>query len=286
MTVRRPVVRWHGGKFLLAPKIIAYFPAHRVYVEPFGGGGSVLLRKPRAYAEIYNDLDGEVVALFRILRSGRAADFIEALRLTPFSRDEFNAAYEPADDDFERARRLVVRSFMGFGSDGHNLKSGRTGFRAQSSRSGTTPAMDWANFPASLQQAVERLRGVVIENRDATAVMLAHDGWQTLHYVDPPYVLETRSKLGHGHYAHEMSLDDHAALLETLKGLAGIVVLSGYAHPLYEAALRGWMRVEIKAMAAGALPRTEVLWINPRGALDDLFSSGTRQLETCYGAPA
>ncbi|MDH3195533.1 MAG: DNA adenine methylase [Hyphomicrobiales bacterium] len=91
----RPVLRWHGGKWRLAPWIMAQFPPHRVYVEPFGGAASILLRKPRTYAEIYNDLDSDVVNLFRVLRSNRASELIEALRLTPFARAEFEAARPP-----------------------------------------------------------------------------------------------------------------------------------------------------------------------------------------------
>ncbi len=112
----RPVLRWFGGKWKLAPWILSHFPAHRVYVEPFGGAGSVLMRKPRSYCEVYNDIDCEVVNLFRVLRDpGQAARLIADLELTPFSRDEFIAAYEPAEDPAELARRLVMRSFMGFG---------------------------------------------------------------------------------------------------------------------------------------------------------------------------
>lgn len=259
MTVTRPVLRWHGGKWLLAPWIIEHFPSHQVYVEPFGGAASVLMRKPRSYAEIYNDLDGDVVNLFRVLRSDRADDLVNAIRLTPFSRDEFTQAYEAADDDFGRARRLIIRSFMGFGSNGHNKI---TGFRANSNRSGTTPAHDWANYPDSLVKVVSRLDGVTIENRDARLVMVQQDALSTLHYVDPPYVMATRSDAG-ADYAHEMNDADHGLLLDCLRDLSGMVVLSGYPHPLYDAALSSWRRVERAAMADGAKPRTEVLWINP-----------------------
>mgnify|MGYP000205820787 CR=1 FL=1 len=127
----RPVLRWHGGKWLLAPWIIEHFPPHRVYVEPFGGAASVLLRKPRSYGEVYNDLDEDVVNLFRVLRSDRAGELVEALRLTPFARREFNDAYAPTDNELELARQLIVRSFMGFDSAGHNRDNGRTGFRAR-----------------------------------------------------------------------------------------------------------------------------------------------------------
>lgn len=266
----RPVLRYHGGKWLLAPWVIQHFPPHRIYVEPFGGAASVLLRKDRAYAEVYNDLDDDVVTLFRVLRE-RPADLVDALRLTPFSRTEHVLASTLAEDPIERARRLVVRSFMGFGSNGHNIKR-KTGFRANSSRSGTTPSRDWHNYPDQLGEIVGRLRGVTIENRDAVEVMQAHDGGETLHYVDPPYLPETRSLKNPydltyaGMYAHEMTAADHERLLSALRGLAGMVVLSGYPSPLYDDALAGWLRVDRKALADGARERTEVLWINPAAA--------------------
>lgn len=267
--VTRPVLRWHGGKWKLAPWILAHFPPHRVYVEPFGGAASVLMRKERSYAEVYNDLDCEVVNLFRLLRDERAAaQLTELLRLTPFSRDEFEESYADTDDQVERARRMVVRSFMGFGSDGVNSEW-RTGFRANSNRSGTTPAHDWKNYAEVLTFAVERLRGVIVENRDAREVMSAHDGPNTLHYVDPPYVHSTRSqksrRKGNGGvaaYRHEMTDANHAELLDYLKTLAGAVVVSGYPHPLYDQVLAGWHRTEAHALADGARARTEVLWIN------------------------
>lgn len=256
---RRPVLRWHGGKWILAPWIIGHFPSHRVYVEPFGGAGSVLMRKPRAYAEIWNDLDGEVVNLFRVLRSEQADTLVSRLRLTPFSRTEFEEAYQYTDDVVERARRLIIRSFMGFSSNGHNRP---TGFRANSNRSGTTPAHDWINYPDSLLQVVERLSGVTVESKDAKAVMAQHDGVDALHYVDPPYVFETRADAA-SDYAHEMTDEDHAELLVFLRGLSGMVILSGYPCGLYDEALPDWRRVERKALADGAAERTEVLWINP-----------------------
>lgn len=258
-TPERPVLRWHGGKWLLAPWIISHFPKHRVYVEPFGGAGSVLMRKDPAYAEIWNDLDGDVVNLFRVLRSEEASELVRLLRLTPFARTEFDIAYLPDLTPIEKARRLVIRSFMGFGSNGHNRV---TGFRANSNRSGTTPAHDWVNYPDSLETVIERLSGVTIENKDALAVMAQHDGAETLHYVDPPYVFATRADLSKD-YAHELSDDDHGELLVFLRGLAGMVVLSGYPSALYDDALPGWHRVEKEALADGASKRIEVLWLNP-----------------------
>lgn len=243
---------------MLAPWIISHFPKHRVYVEPFGGAGSVLMRKPRTYAEVWNDLDGDVVNLFRVLRSEQSARLVEEIRLTPFARDEFNISYDETTDPVERARRLCLRSFAGFGSNGHVRK---TGFRANSNRSGTTPAHDWINYPDALEAVIERVAGVVIENRDASQVMAAHDSPETLHYVDPPYVAATRDP--GKDYAHEMDDDDHGALLVFLRGLDGMVVLSGYPSDEYDAALHDWKRVEREALADGASKRTEVLWLNP-----------------------
>jgi DNA adenine methylase len=259
----RPVLRWHGGKWLLAPWIISHFPPHRVYVEPYGGAGSVLMRKPRSYAEVWNDLDDCVVNLFRILRSDQAHELVRRLRLTPFSRAEFDETSGPfPEDPMEAARHLVMRSFMGFGSNAHGRS---TGFRANSNRSGTTPAHDWTNYPDALVAIIERLSGVVIENKDAQKLMVQQDGPDTLFYVDPPYVWATRGD-DSPDYVHEMDNDAHEALLAFLKTLAGMVVLSGYPHPMYDQALCNWRRVERKALADGARERTEVLWINPQAS--------------------
>lgn len=272
----RPVLRYHGGKWRLAPWIIWHFPPHRVYVEPFGGAASVLLRKPRTYAEVYNDKWGEIVGLFRVLRDAElAAELRRRLDLTPFARDEFapinEASFQAIEDPVERARLLIFRSFAGFGSNAHALTR-KTGFRGNSSRSGTTPAHDWANYPATIDAFVDRLRGVVIENRDAALIMVQHDSAETLHYVDPPYVHSTRSMakpydLEYGGYAFEMSDAEHEALGAVLRDLKGMVVLSGYRSPLYDEIFHDWQRIECRAMADGARDRTECLWLN-RAAID------------------
>lgn len=269
VALTRPPLRYHGGKWRLAPWIIAHFPAHRTYVEPFGGGASVLLRKPRAYAEVYNDLDGEVVNLFSVLRGAdSAARLCAAIRLTPFARVEFEGAYLADADPVERARRLVVLSHMGFGTAAmrqtRNGRRQRTGFRGNTTRSGTTPAGDWTGMPAVLAAVADRMRGVVVENRPAATVAQAHDGPATLHYVDPPYPHSTRGQSSRWNYVHEMGDDDHRDLAAVLRRLRGAVVLSGYACPLYDLELYpDWRRFERAVHADGARDRTEVLWLNP-----------------------
>ncbi|MBB3979096.1 DNA adenine methylase [Rhizobium azooxidifex] len=273
MTPVLPPLRWHGGKWL-APWIISHFPQHRVYVEPFGGGASVLLRKQRAYAEVYNDLDEQAVNLFRVLQDGAAAErLVAALEVTPFARSEYELGWEITDEPLEMARRLIIRSFMGFGSHAHaDMGQGHrtTGFRANSNRSGSTPAHDWARYPFRLASIVERMRGVVIERRPALQVMQTHDGADTLHYVDPPYLPETRGRKNvydaKHQYRDELTVSDHEELLDALRVLNGMVVLSGYPAALYDDALSDWMRVERQALADGARPRIEVLWINPNCA--------------------
>jgi DNA adenine methylase len=261
MKPTRPLIRYHGGKWRLAPWVIQHFPPHRVYVEPFGGGGSVLLRKPRSYAEVYNDLDGDIVNLFQMARDD-GERLARVCELTPFARAEFEESYQPTDDPLERARRTLIRGYMGFGSAGATGQP--TGFRANSNRSGTTPAHDWMNYPDCLRQVIQRLRGVVIENRDAVACMRQHDGPQTLHYVDPPYVHDTRSlRTRAPAYRYEMTDGQHELLSSALRTLSGMVVISGYRCDLYDDLYAGWPRIDRLAYADGARERIESLWLSP-----------------------
>jgi DNA adenine methylase len=281
--VTRPALRYHGGKWKLAAWIQLFFPSHRIYVEPFGGGASVLLRKPRAYGEIYNDLNGEVVNVFKMLRD-RGPELQQMLALTPFARAEFELSYEPSSDPLEQARRTISRSFMGFGSAAATGE--KSGFRANSNRSGTTPAHDWANFAEAVPALVARMQGVVIENRDAMAMLVQHDSPTTLHYCDPPYVHSTRSGKVRGTvqsgrstgkaYKHEMDDAAHREFALVARSLEGMVVLSGYPCALYNELFSDWERHERPAFADGARERTEVVWLNP--ACSSALQSGRADL--------
>lgn len=253
----------------MADWIISYFPKHRVYVEPFGGGASVLVQKQRSYAEVYNDKWDVVVNVFQCLRDPEISEQLKkSLELTPFARTEFNSAFghKPRHQaDLEAARLCILRSFAGFGSASTNGEYA-TGFRCNSNRSGTTPAHDWANYPTHIRAFVKRLQGVVIENREASEVIAQHDGLETLFYIDPPYPHSTRNmQRGNAAYAVEMTDDQHRELAEQLHAVKGFVILSGYACKLYDEELYfKWHRVEKKHRADGARLRTEVLWINDR----------------------
>lgn len=277
MTITAPVIRYHGGKFRLASWVIEHFPPHQVYVEPFGGAAGVLMQKPRSHGEVYNDLDGDIVNLFRVLQGTESrAALTELLILTPYARDEFDLAWEHTDEPVERARRTVIRAQMGFGSAG--ASKGTTGFRIDCYRQYGTAQQLWARYPEQLATIGQRLAGVLIENRPAIDIMLAHDSAQALHYVDPPYMHDTRVRGAQKgrYYRHELDDEQHAELLATLNKLQGMVVLSGYPSELYAKALEGWTMNTTSARISagrGGDTRTECLWINP-ACMDALHSRG------------
>lgn len=254
--ILRPALRYHGGKYMIASWIISHFPDHKVYVEPFAGAASILLRKPRSYAEIYNDLDGEIVNVFKVLRD-HGKRLKKMLELTPFSREEYFASYGQTEDPIERARMTIIKSFMGFGSDSIKNKSG---FRSNSNRSGTTPAHDWKNYADKISMLTERLGGVVIENLPAEMIIKRFDTPQTLFYIDPPYLHSTRTKAKR--YKYEMTDEDHIRLAGQLKSVKGKVIISGYASSLYDELYRDWHREEKMTFADGAKKRKECIWLN------------------------
>lgn len=262
--VTRPLLRYHGGKWKMAPWIQQYFPPHVTYVEPFGGGASVLLRKEPSDCEVYNDLDARIVGLFRVLRNPAMAEELHRrLALTPYARVELDDSYVDSDDPVEQARKVIVRSMMGHGSRGATSVH-RTGFRT-TRRERFSASHDWVSYVDSVPRLVRRLRSVIIEQRQAAEVIQAYDDRTTLHYVDPPYPHSTRSsKVWQRAYLHEMSDNDHRDLASVLHSVQGMVVVSGYPSALYDSELYvGWERHERRAYADGRQPRTEVIWMNP-----------------------
>lgn len=262
-TPTRPALRYFGGKWRLAPWIISHFPAHRTYVEPFGGAASVLLRKVPAAVEVYNDLDDELVEFFNVLRCPRLArELRRRLRCTPYARTELAGAYvpAPAGDRVERARRLVIRSMQSFHP--RAVFGIPTVF---SSRGSHSPAASWAAYAEALPALAHRLRSVVVENRQARDLIAAHDSASTLFYVDPPYVRSTRTSTEI--YRHELADPDHRALLTQLASVKGFVALSGYGSDLYRDLLPGWQaRTKSARVSNSRLERVEVLWLSPRTA--------------------
>lgn len=269
--MNHPLIRYHGGKFRLADWIISHFPKHETYVEPFGGGASVLLSKSPSRMEVYNDLDNDVVNFFEVLRDQPSAiELAKQIELTPYSRTEFLNARADTDCKIEKARRLVIRAQMGFGSAG--ATKGNTGFRLDTARGGSDIVTIWQRQPKIIIQAAARLKKVLIENRDAIKVIQDHDRIDTLFFVDPPYVLDTRN-MGGKAYKHELTNADHEQLVGVLLNCKGKVILCGYDHPIYQRLK--WKKI-LKSVAAagqsGSVLREEILWINPQAENQgDLF---------------
>ncbi len=265
-TIKRPPLRWYGGKFRLAPWVISHFPEHANYVEVFGGAAGVLLRKQRSKVEVYNDLDQQVVNFFSILRDPASrARLISLVDLTPFSRDEFELSYEASADPVEAARRFCVRCFMGHGTCSID-PADSNGFRSCDVRAGKSYAREWSGVPAAISAAADRLQGVTIENLDFRRLIPKFDSPETLFYIDPPYLMGTRASGGKG-YVHEMDAEAHRQLSWLLNKAQARVCISHYPHPFYDELYPSdrWNKTS-KATTAngqrGAVPRTECLWMN------------------------
>lgn len=264
--ISRPPVRYYGGKWRLASWIIQYFPPHITFVEPFCGAASILFRKEPSKFEVINDLNGEVVNFFDVLRS-RPEDLIRAIQLTPFSREEHKRAHDREGNPLERARRFYIRSRQSFGAGEGKYN---TGWRFQANnRRGTSVIGEW-NDTDHLWEAARRLKQVQIECDEALRVIQRFDMPETLFYVDPPYLFETRYS-DEERYAHEMSVEDHCQLAESLRRVEGKVILSGYSSPLYQELYPDWTVVSKQTVTNGNNPATEYLWISPNASkLSDL----------------
>jgi len=279
-SLERPLLRYFGGKWQLRHWIISHLPAHRFYAEPFAGAASVLLGKePAVKGEILNDLNGDVVNLFRVMQGREtSAELMRMLDWTPYAQAELIASREPSEDPVERARRMLVRSFMGIAGSGGRATA--SGFRMgnvdlsrldqEGKRTFRNCARDWRNWKDQLGVIRERLSEVMIYQRDAIEFIGLMDNPECLLYVDPPYHHDTRSAT---RYAVEFA--DHAGLVARLLECKAMVVLSGYRCDAYEPLeAAGWQRIEKDYRANMSLARrTECLWKSPncaRGA--DLFN--------------
>lgn len=268
-----PPFAYFGGKTILAERIVATFPAHRTYVEPFAGSLAALLAKPVALIEVVNDLDRELVTFWRVLRE-RPEELVRVCALTPHARAEYEASKQrPATlDDLELARRVWTKLAQGRGGTLRN-----TGWRHFVDPHGTNRSMGGylASYVDRMAGIAERLSEVSLECKPALEVIEAYGAHpDALIYADPPYLAGTRSGTN---YACEMpSAADHRVLAAALNACRAAVVLSGYPSPLYADLYADWHTVQLNTrtgQAAGDQRRTEVLWCN-RPAAPDLFSTG------------
>jgi DNA adenine methylase len=263
VTAVKPPISWFGGKTRLAPAIAARLPPHGHYVEPFGGSLAVLLAKPRSAMETVSDLDGSLMAFWRVLRD-RPAELERACALTPHARAELALAAElDGLDDLERARRVWVRLTQGRSGQLHHL----TGWRHYQDPNGSSLPMPayLGAYAARLAPAAARLSGVSLERLPALDLVARYGRHRdVLVYADPPYLDETRATSGSNSYPCEMRAEgDHRELAGALRACHAAVVLSGYGSPLYAELYEGWHRAEIGGYAGnGAGKRAEVLWSN------------------------
>lgn len=263
----KPVLKYPGAKWSIAQWIISHFPPHTTYLEPFFGSGAAFFNKKPCLVETINDLDGNIVNLFKVIRD-RPEELANLLLWTPWSRKEYNdlltTAKDPdyfvkTGDELEDARRMLVRMWMGRGSKTSDRSSWRHNIQAV----GSTTSRLWKQLPKHLILAADRLKDAQIECQPAIKLISRYKFPEVLIYVDPPYPLCTRSKRI---YKHEMTDEDHMNLLDALDQHPGPVLLSGYACPIYDDRLQHWTRRTCKAQAEGGRQREEVLWINPKAA--------------------
>ncbi len=256
---------WYGGKFSHLDWLLPLLPQATHYCEPFGGSGAVLLNREPSPIETYNDLDGEVVNFFRMLRRYKD-QLIEAISLTPFSREEFDLACSPIEKNItnlERARRFFVRARQVRTGLAQTATLGRWANCKNTSRAGMSGVVSrWLGGVEGLEPIAKRLLRVQIENRPSVEVIKLYDSPETLFYCDPPYAHSSRgdSKA----YGFEMSDKEHEELAALLRQVHGRVAISGYHCELYDGLYSDWTCIEapVKRCHSVKADRQEVLWIN------------------------
>jgi DNA adenine methylase len=254
----KPILKYPGAKWRLAPWVISYMPPHKVYLEPYFGSGAVFFQKDTVQIEIINDIDGEVVNFFKICRDN-PSQLAEALELTPWSREERTLAFEHTDNNLERARRFAVKVSMSIGPYCRQT----SGYKCKNKPDTANDITSfWQHVPKQIATAGKRLLYAQIDNRPAVEVIQRNNTSDVLIYADPPYVtstIQSHDKL----YAHEMTDADHIEMLEALKAHKGFVLLSGYDNDIYRDYLQGWIMRQKSTLSMASSKRNECLWINP-----------------------
>lgn len=263
-------IKWHGGKSYLAAQIIELIPRHIHYVEPFFGGGAVLLQKPNelvlGHSEVINDLYGELITFWQVLKSAELfPQFERRISMTPFAKPVWeDAVQSKSNDPIDVASNFFIRyrqSRQGLGKDFATMSRTRT------RRGMNEQVSSWLSAIDGLADAHHRLSRVAIYREDARSVIRREDDRDTFFYCDPPYVLSTR--VVEQAYSCEMTNGQHQLLLDTLGSVEGKFLLSGYRNELYDAAAQkyGWKRLDItidnKASSQKVKPKkVECLWSN------------------------
>jgi len=263
---RKIAFGWYGGKFNHLDWLLPLLPPCHHYCEPFGGSAAVLLNREPSPVETYNDIDGEVVNFFRVLRDDPEA-LIRAIALTPFAREEFYVAVTTREDeqisDLERARRFFVRARQARTGLAQTATLGRWANCKNTSRAGMSGVVSrWLGSVEALPEIAARLLRVQIENRPALDVIRLYDSPGTLFYCDPPYLPQTRGDTKA--YRFEMNELEHRQLARVLRSIKGRVAVSGYRCPLMDELYAGWRRFDAEPKNCHSIKelRQESLWMN------------------------
>jgi len=263
-TLKQPI-KWHGGKSYIAKRIIELMATHTHYTEPFAGGLAVLLAKnPEGVSETVNDLHRELSDFWQVLAT-TPDRMLRELWATPLSQDRWDAAQSGLADS-DRVRRATAFFIRARQSRQGLMKDFATP-TTRTRRGMNENVSAWLTAVDGLPDVHQRLRRVEIRNMDAVKFIQQYDHANCLHYVDPPYLHETRTATKA--YRHEMTAAQHVELLGTLKNISGKFILSGYRSQIYDAFAEdyGWRRVDIEIdnKSSGAKvkeKKTECLWLN------------------------
>jgi DNA adenine methylase len=264
---RRIAFGWYGGKFSHLNWLLPLLPTCHHYCEPFSGSAAVLLNREPSSVETYNDIDGEVVNFFRVLRDHHET-LIRSIALTPFSREEYHQAiYAPTIDisDVERARRFYIKARQTRTGLAQTASIGRWANCKNTSRSNMSGVVSrWLGGVHALDEIAQRLLRVQIENRPALDLIRLYDTTNTLFYCDPPYLHATRGDTKA--YGFEMDERQHKEFAEAVNQCKGMVAVSGYDHPLMEKFFptERWIKTlgVDKTIHSSKGTRQEVLWTN------------------------
>ena len=248
------LLKYPGGKWRIADWIISHLPAHKVYLEPYFGSGGVFFNKKPSYLETINDINGDIVNLFKVCRE-RPEELARAIGFTPWSREEYKNCYEIIGDEVERARRMLVRHHQSFGTTNSNLNS----WRNSQTRNSPRCAAQWCELPETVLKICGRLKNAQIENIDALTLIKRYNDPDTLIYLDPPYLQELRKR---NMYKYEMTSAQHEELLEVIKQSKSKICLSAYDNELYNERLKDWYTTEKQTTAQMGKQRTEKLYMN------------------------
>lgn len=260
-TGTRPVLKYPGSKWNIAGQLSCLIPEHHSYLEPYFGSGALLFHKPPSDIETVNDLDSEVVNLFRCIQqdSGRLARLVMT---TPFAREIYDKQFDPDNScasRYQQAAGFLVRMWQAHGTRNDGYKSGWKYDAVGRER--MYALWDWYRLPEWIIEIAQRLRAVQVENRPALEVIKRFDYGNVFMYLDPPYLIGTRSG-GRKQYRHEMTDRDHEDLLKVLVRLEAKVMVSGYESDMYNDYLSGWTKMHFKSCAADGGSREETVWMN------------------------